>query len=156
MRMGRLIFGVGALSAGLALLGCSSGSGNSGGSGGGTASGPCADACNHMAQCGAVSQTECTSMCSAFSSACLDAIKAASCADLNSSSSSVENTCFPPCSGSTITCSGDVASGCSNGHQITIPCGDLCTSKGKSYSGTCGPSYQNQTCSNGSSCCWCL
>jgi hypothetical protein len=137
------------------VVGCSSSS--SGGGGGGE----CSAACQHVVSCDpSTTQSECESYCKGahFSTACTDALKAASCADVQqgpSQSPAWANTCFPPCTGTTATCSGSDIAACSDGHSYDLSCPYVCSLNGKQFSGTCAASYSGQSCSNGTECCWC-
>ena len=62
--------------------------------------------------------------------------------------------CWPPCSGLDAECDGPNIIECSSsGRRYTYDCHGVCATQGKTWSGTCGVSYENQTA--GRATCWC-
>ncbi|MBX3263815.1 MAG: hypothetical protein KF782_29345, partial [Labilithrix sp.] len=88
--------------------------------------------------------------------ACADALAAASCTDLTTSSSPVLDTCFPPCSGALATCNGDgsITVCTTAGTTNVLDCEEACKADGaRAYSGTCGTSDGAQISDTPQ--CWC-
>ncbi|MBX3227851.1 MAG: hypothetical protein KIT84_22845 [Labilithrix sp.] len=90
-------------------------------------------------------------------SACAAAIPSATCADLASTSSSISQTCFPPCSAGTApACNGDgtiTLCTASNTRQVR-DCRDACTAEGfTAWTGSCGTTFDGQVAVTPQ--CWC-
>lgn len=87
---------------------------------------------------------------------CADALSSASCAELTSSTSYVQDACFPPCTGTLATCNGDgsITICTTAGTTNVLDCEDACKADGaRAYSGTCGLSYGAQVSDRPQ--CWC-
>jgi hypothetical protein len=122
----------------------------------------CARFCQKSRQCTPeLTEAECNKACTGIqlSSACIDQIVATDCTELAkdlSENPSYADACFPTCTNEgQVTCSGAWASMCNEGREVTLSCAYACSQSGMTFSGTCGPTYQAQTCSNGGDCCWC-
>ncbi len=62
--------------------------------------------------------------------------------------------CWPECNGLVAECDGPHIIECSSsGRRYTYDCNGVCATQGKTWSGTCGVSYKNQTA--GRATCWC-
>ena len=87
---------------------------------------------------------------------CADALETASCSDLATTTSSVDDVCFPSCSqpGSQ-SCNGDgTLSVCgSSSKALVYDCAATCTAVKKTWTGVCGTSNEGQTSPKPK--CWC-
>jgi hypothetical protein len=117
--------------------------------------------CNQLVvQCGetGLTLTDCEASFVAVlvSQPCLDGLKTASCTDLTNGASPIEQTCFPSCDapGTNQCNTNDTVTECSSaGVTRVLDCKSLCTSRMKSYTGTCATSFQGQTAALPQ--CWC-
>jgi hypothetical protein len=100
-----------------------------------------------------------------LSSDCQQTLLGMSCSDLNAvPEPAAFSACFPPCNGTSVcadgitgtTCNaGGTMTICTDNQQITYDCQGVCAAQSRSYSGTCGPSYDGQAAADGCSTCWC-
>ena len=89
-------------------------------------------------------------------STCASALTSAACADLISSTSSVNTTCFPACSGALASCNGDgtITICTESGTTTILSCAEECQAEGTgTYKGTCGQTLKDQTADRPQ--CWC-
>jgi hypothetical protein len=88
--------------------------------------------------------------------ACAEGLAAATCRDLTTTGSPVLERCFPRCSGALAACNGDgtITTCTAGGTTNVLDCQAACEIDGsRSYSGTCGTSYQGQSSDRPQ--CWC-
>jgi hypothetical protein len=117
--------------------------------------------CDQLIACSATEQTfeQCTQTYEALraSPACAEAVKVATCEDLQSSTSETINLCFPQCgSPGSAVCNGDgtITQCGSGGRSVTVDCASGCTAGGFArWTGECGTTYRGQT--SDSAKCWC-
>lgn len=91
------------------------------------------------------------------SSACRNAIPAASCSDLTSTTSSLSTLCFPSCAkGTAPVCNGDgtITTCADTGNTHRKDCRDACTALGfTAWTGSCGTTYAGEVAAQPQ--CWC-
>jgi hypothetical protein len=148
----------------LVLAACSNNSGSSDGGNSGWVS----QICSKLAGCN-VEPTNCQAAYAAIvlSSSCQSTMLAASCSDLTASTPPPSLAfCFPTCDVGPTSCGGNVTanacssdggtlSECNGGTQFVYTCAGVCAAESKTYSGTCGTTYDEQTSSTGCEECWC-
>lgn len=127
---------------------------------------PCSRVCDRAIDCSPQSdRSACLEGCRLrpLSEACANAVTSAPCEEVNkevSDDPTWADTCFPRCT-STFgggKCAGDRVTLCDDDREITLLCAEFCktTSANAKYSGSCGPTYDTQSCPMGGECCWCL
>jgi hypothetical protein len=93
--------------------------------------------------------------------ACRSLVDADTCGQLEASTGTVSayiQACFPPCTNTPTTCSGDNLVECTPaGQTVTTTCVAKCaaTSSTPTYSGVCGATDQGKQSSTGGPVCWC-
>lgn len=112
-------------------------------------------ACEILVGCGDTTQAQCDQEWGVLelTNDCVSAMGAVDCKEHSSASPSYIRTCFPACSGTSYECRGGNVMICAAGMMMIARCVAVCQTKGGTYTGTCGVSYQGQTMPH--AVCWC-
>ena len=120
----------------------------------------CQRICARRTECpGHTSETECQESCVAahYPSGCADAFEAATCSEIDgtSTSASFTDACYPACSPDGRICQGDTLAACTNSRLVQQDCDYSCKTQGFSYSGVCAATKNGTYTQSGLPECWC-